>query len=168
MNLSDQDWIEIVAQLRHRLLAYRRRAPWLFRGITVDDAIQESIARYLSRTRPDIERSDLTRLLFKISHDLIVDSYRKALREGSIDDLPPELVAAAETPWLKIVLDQVVGLAVGNDRALWQAFRRLSEGPMTVSNQQVAEVLNVPKAEVVRFKERAKRALRRILGHGKE
>jgi hypothetical protein len=165
VSMSEQDWVEIVAQLRHRLGAYHKGAPWMFRNITVDDAIQEAIARYLSKPRPDMDRTSTVRLLAKISRDFIIDGLRKTQYEDQTGEIPPDLLLYNSKPWLKIMVDTIVDDAPGRDQPFWRAFRSLAEGKsLTVANQQIAEHLAVTESAVVLFKERARRTLGNKLG----
>src|SRR4051812_44713177 len=98
---SEKDWEEIIAQLRHRLREYERAKPWLFRGGTVDDAVQQSITCFLAKSRLDMDRSATLKLLQKIARDFIIDRVRKLSREDLMSDFPPESLSVAPKPWLK-------------------------------------------------------------------
>ncbi len=166
MNQEDRDWIEVVAQLRHRVSQYEAKEPWLFRTIQVDDAVQESITRYLAKTakHPNFISIALVPLLTKISHDFLIDQFRKTRREDLVDVMPLELSSQVSKPWLTIIIDQLIAASPKKDRPFWRTFRRLAEGLLTLPNQQVAEELKVTATDVVRFRERARRLIARTLG----
>jgi DNA-directed RNA polymerase specialized sigma24 family protein len=179
VTLSDEEYREVVAQLRHRLGAYKKGHPKLFRGWDVDDVIGEAFVKYFRSKQRIDERIDaypapkrletFVALLCLICRGKLIDQWRKLRREVALPGHIESWFHLAHNPLKTYHFDQLLcelidSLDSEEDKRYWRSFRRLAEGPIVTPNREVAEDLNVAVGKVVSFKLSARRMLREVIG----
>ncbi len=156
--LSNEEWQEVIAQLRHRLRGYQSRLPYF---TSVDDIISEALAKY---GRKDLEEPGLlgiVNFLHKVSQDLIVDSYRKSARQKSapIDEAAPQAGETGREIFAQTYVNQLISQAPARDKRFWNALLEVARsGSMKWPFKEAAKALGVKAKDVQSFKKRAKRA----------
>ncbi|HUF86706.1 MAG TPA: RNA polymerase sigma factor [Thermohalobaculum sp.] len=128
-----------------------------------DDLVQEALKRALAYLDRDRQIENLRAYLFTILHNVRNDALRKRARAGTqvpVEDMPLISEQASETD--RIACIQVI-----------QAMQRLSEehrqvlllvGVEGMSYRETAEILNLPIGTVMSRLNRARTALRELLG----
>lgn len=150
--------------LTEQIQALRRYANVLVgHPADADDLVQETLKRALTYLEGDRQIDNLRAYLFTILHNARNDALRKRARSGTqipIDDMP--LVSEAASQADRIACNEAL-----------QAIQRLSEehrqllllvGVEGMSYRECAEILGLPIGTVMSRLNRARAALRNVLG----
>lgn len=125
-----------------------------------DDLMQESYVRFLSAAHPNDGEVAARRYLFRIATNLLRDHWRRP-RSASIQDLPEEFFAAAESSAQadsQAMLGPALAQLRPRDRQLlWLAY---AEG---YSHREIAEVTGLASASIRLLLFRARRKAARLL-----
>jgi RNA polymerase sigma-70 factor (ECF subfamily) len=125
-----------------------------------DDLMQESYVRFLCAAHPNDGEVAARRYLFRIATNLLRDHWRRP-RSASIQDLPEELFAAAESSAQadsQVMLGPALAQLRPRDRQLlWLAY---AEG---YSHREIAEVTGLASASIRLLLFRARRKAARLL-----
>ena len=156
--LSNDEWKEVIAQLRHRLRGYQGRLPHF---TSVDDVISEALAKYGKKQLDEPGLLGIVNFLHKVSQDLIVDSYRKSARQKSapVDEAVTQTRESDRTIFAQTYVNQLISRASARDKRFWNALLDVARsGSMKWPFQEAAKALGVKAKDVQSFKKRAKRA----------
>jgi DNA-directed RNA polymerase specialized sigma24 family protein len=157
--LSNEEWKEVVAQLRHRLRGYQGRLPHF---TSVDDVISEALAKYGKKQLEEPGIPGIVNFLHKVAQDLIVDSYRKSARHKSapIDDAAASHAKETDRAiFARTYVNQLISRSPTRDKKFWNALLDVARsGSMKWPFQEAAKALGVKAKDVQSFKKRAKRA----------
>jgi hypothetical protein len=175
LNLSDNEWKDVIAKLRKRVRVVMRSK--YFCGCSTDDVIGDALVRYFQKEDERDRRIyelfpveqrllGLTRLLSFICHGVVVDRLRRAANGSALEQPYPEgtaqppalLVSPGDYYDYNVLKRDLLDGADDADRAFVESFSRLAEGPLLTPNQQVAEDLDVPIEAVLSFKRRFRSA----------
>lgn len=170
---DEQSLLQRAAQLETRALAeiYDAYSPGIYRyamrllgDVTLaDDCVAETFARFLKSLREGRgPRDNLQAYLYRIAHNLVVDTYRSGRETVELDeafrseaDVPEE--EAAKQIRRKQVRDAVRTLTP--DQQMVIALKYLEEW----SNEEVAQAMEKPVGAIKSLQHRALRSLYKLL-----
>lgn len=171
--LDEQSLLQRAAQLETRALAeiYDAYSPGIYRyamrllgDVTLaEDCVAETFARFLKSLREGRgPRDNLQAYLYRIAHNLVVDTYRGGRETVELDDAFRSEADVPEEEAAKQIRRKQVREAVRSltpDQQMVIALKYLEEW----SNEEVAQAMEKPVGAVKSLQHRALRSLYKLL-----